>query len=743
VVVAAVVHAADLIRLAHDVPGETKPIAISADEVANWKEGDTTVFLLTGHVRIEQGATWTRFQQGVAFIEDKGTAGASAWKVAVYGEGDAAVQNGAEVENGTTAILDLHTGGNIQLNADKGKVTHEARTNDPVYRRALAQFGKAPPPIPPTPDTIQRTGFVAPGETTGTVTPAAPVQGAPITPPPTVPLLPPIPAPPPGSAPAPGAAGEVPGALGAPPPMPPGSPKQFSMVPRNLTFGFKSLGIRQVPGRPPERIGVATGGFILTIRSTDPRTNAVSILDIEADRGVFWTPVDQGDKSPAADGLTGREAEFYLAGNVEIREHSGRDDRTMRADEVYYDVSRNVALALSADMEWAQPGVPDRIHFQADELRELSQTQFEGLRGNFSSSKLPSDPGLKVQFARATLDEKKQIQRNIFGREIIDIRTDQPVVEVQKLVRADDVFLRIEDVPVFWLPYIQGDANDPLGPIRDISMGFNRIYGFQASVTWDVYNLIGISRLPNTNWKLDTDYLTNRGPAIGTQFDFSGKDPFGVPGQYTGQFFAWTIYDTGSDDLGGGRPDGEPHPFWRGRVEGRVNVQNLPDGFSTQLVGVYLGDKNFYEQYWKNDFDTAANKETFWYLKQQQDSWAWTALVQPRIRDWVNETESLPRLDGYLIGLSLFDTLSYSARANVGYYQLMPTDLPPPPADLTTRRVNTARFDLMQQAGLPFYLGPVKVMPYGVFDLTAYTEDLNGDSIGRVYGGGRSVGINW
>src|SRR5207237_1128131 len=128
------------------------------------------------------------------------------------------------------------------------------------------------------------------------------------------------------------------------------------------------------------------------------------------------------------------------------------------------------------------------------------------------------------------------------------------------------------------------------------------------------------------------------------------------------------------------------------------------------------------------------NKETFLYVKQQQDNWAWSFLAEPRVRDWVNETESLPRVDGYLIGQSFFDTLTYSAHGSAGYFQLMPTNLPPPPASLTTQRVNTGRFDLMQEASLPFYVGPVKVVPYGLLDLTGYTEDLNGDSTGRVYG---------
>ena len=33
----------------------------------------------------------------------------------------------------------------------------------------------------------------------------------------------------------------------------------------------------------------------------------------------------------------------------------------------------------------------------------------------------------------------------------------------------------------------------------------------------------------------------------------------------------------------------------------------------------YIGDQNVYEQYRKNQFDSEPNKETFLYVKQQQD----------------------------------------------------------------------------------------------------------------------------
>src|SRR5262249_54176584 len=46
------------------------------------------------------------------------------------------------------------------------------------------------------------------------------------------------------------------------------------------------------------------------------------------------------------------------------------------------------------------------------------------------------------------------------------------------------------------------------------------------------------------------------------------------------------------------------------------------------------------------------------------------------------------------------------------------------------------RFDLMQELSLPFALGPFKIVPYGLLDLTAYSHDENGDAVGRAWGGG-------
>ncbi|HEY1861242.1 MAG TPA: hypothetical protein VGG61_12845, partial [Gemmataceae bacterium] len=615
---------------------------------------------------------------------------------------------------------------------------------------------------------IQQTSYQpgAPGQPLPSRPPDTPVQ-RPAPPPPDPPLssaaplqpeLPPLPpsAGSPGTSPTtPGPPDPAPpGAVGPPDPPPPehtrgpsttipsipGQPflapvtpeRQFTITPRT-SAGFKGPFARIING---ERVVVILGGVILSVTGLENS----GVVDIEADSLTLWSrggaAVDAMNfNSP--DAKSSREMEFYLAGNVEIREQNGKDVRTLRADEVYYDINRHVAIAVSADLQFKQPGVVEPIHFKADEIEQTSANTFKAIKAEVFSSKTPADPGLKVVFAQATLEENKVPRQSIFGQVFTSRVTGQPETETQQLVRGDNVFLELEDVPIFYLPYVQGDAKDPLGPIRGVSFGYNRVFGGQIGVSLNVFDLLAITPRPNERWNLDIDYLTRRGPALGTSYDYLGTDPFGIPGRYVGHFNAYGIYDNATDILGGARNFADnQHPFWRGSVQWQQMVQGLPQGFSVQTQLGLFSDHNFYEQYHKLWYDQFINQETYLYVKEQRDNWAWSGLVQQRIRNWVTETNQLPALEGHLIGESFFDLFSYNAQASAGYYQLMTSHDPQPPVSPTDRNNSTGRFDFSQELSLPFALGPVKIVPYGVLDLTEYTNDLQGDTIGRVYGAG-------
>jgi hypothetical protein len=772
-----------LVRWSHNLKSEVKPLVLNADQMATWTEGGRRVVLLHGRVWVEVGILHVRMQEAVVWLDEEGKRTSGIYQGDVYAEGDVHIEDGPKNMEGQRALINLSTRGEVKLRAYSSKVVQKALPSDPFYRKARAV--RFPEAAPAAPGIIQQTSYEAPAQANPpqpeatpskpevkatpvqqqvppplpwpppavpdnpppnpTIQPPGPAPPAPTLPPATVPpaVVPPAPQPGPGQSPP----GTLPPGVPmprstlplqqAPPPRvapPPGPPRQVSIVPRTS----QPIQFKTIPLPNGETAGVVTSGVILVVRNAG---NGVGLVDIEADRLVFWTRGDTQKlfnhlRSP--EGQETRALEFYLAGNVELRQASQGKNRLIRADQVYYDVRRNVAVALQADMEMTQKGLPYPLHLHADELFQLSPTQFRVVKAEVFSSLLPSDPGLKVVVGEATLEDKRVPRRSIFGRQVVD-RNGQPVLETQELFDSrDDVFV-FEHVPVFYLPFLKGDANDPLGPLKNLSFNYNRIFGFQALATLDVYELLGMSKVPGTRWNLNVDYLSHRGPALGTDFDAAGVNLLGMPNKYIEQVKAYGIDDGAKDELGGGRGPLDHHPELRGRLFWRQNIQELPDGFTVQTQLSALSDKNFLEQYYKREFDTDPNQETFLYVKQQQNNWAWTGIAEPRIRNWVTETEWLPRFDGYLLGESFFDLLTYNAHASVAYAQLKVTNVPPfpdPAVQPTDVNTSTGRFDIFQEISLPFYFGPVKVVPYAVLDLTYYTEDLTGSDRGRIYGAG-------
>jgi hypothetical protein len=508
------------------------------------------------------------------------------------------------------------------------------------------------------------------------------------------------------------------------------SNRVLNIAPRtNAPF---QVGAFQMP--TGEQVIVVTGGVLLTVRDT----GNLGLIDIEAEQMVFWTRGDSTnalDRMRSSEGMPSQEQEFYLAGDVQIRNRSGTEERKLRAEQVYYDLKRNIAVAAGADLELKDPRLPEHLHVRAEELLQLGPKRFEGSNAEIFASRLPSDPGLKLRVKRVEVEDREYERKTLFGVPLLDDLSGRPLTGTERMVRGESVFLDLEGVPIFYLPVVRGDANEPLGPLQNIGFRQDRIFGTQFLTTFNMFSLFGVDPLPGTRWTLEADFLSQRGPALGTDYTYAGKDLFGLPGPFNGLVKMYGIYDDGIDVLGGGRGQNDDHPLWRGRVLAR-HQQRFLDEFTYQGQLSILSDKNFLEQYYKPEFDTDINQETFAYLKWQSGVLAGTALVKPNIRDWVTEDVWLPRVDGYALGVSWFDLFTYNARGSAGYGRLKTTSVPPfayMPTDVAT---DTGRFDIIQDLNLPLELGPVKVTPYGVLDLTAYTNDLNGEATGRVYGGG-------
>lgn len=502
---------------------------------------------------------------------------------------------------------------------------------------------------------------------------------------------------------------------------------------------------------------IQTGGIIVNVVYLRPGGAASQEIEFAADNVVAWikgpaAAADPGkgiDTQPAGGAKT--EIELFLSGNVVIRTVAaggigGQTDQILRAEQIYYDVSKNRAVALKADLEIAGGTLPDPVHVRGKEVWRLGRNEWRAFDSLTSASKRPSDPGLTLGSRETQLVQEYGVRRNIFGIPYRNLRTGETESGFERTLTTRGAAVNVFDTPVFWYPKVVTDLEEPLGPLTGIGAGNDRIFGFQVYTTWDVYKLLGLRPTPGHKWTLDADYLSDRGPAGGSRYDYAEKDFFGFGGANSGFLRGYVISDGGQDVLGGFRGTEPPKPYVRGRASWQHNQEIYENGDSyVRYMGqvAYLSDKNFLEQYYKQEFDFNPNQETFAYLYGAAgNAWA-SALGQAKLdRDWITETEWLPRVDGAVVGESFLDLFSYTARASAGYAQLKPTTVAPLPVQPTDVRVNTGRFDLNQRLDVPFDLGPFRVDPYGVIDLTQYTEDIPGNSRGRFYGaGGAKVSV--
>jgi hypothetical protein len=549
-----------------------------------------------------------------------------------------------------------------------------------------------------------------------------------------------------GSVPPSGPTPVPPGTPPVPPPSqplppPPGNPiritPNFHVIPRQ--------GVRGIPGRTfkganGETGYILTGGIILQVRNAEK----LGTIDMEADRVVIWT---HGDGETLAEniqrpsGHSSTDLEVYLSGHVIVRQAPLVDpkgsQRTIYADEVYYDVSRNVAIALNGRIQLKQPLMNDPLIATAKEIRQTSVNTFEIVNSETFSSRLPSDPGLKIYLQDGVIEDNTVPLRNIFGMPVLDRTTGQPVMLRQTLLNGDNTFFQLEKIPFFWLPSVWTTAQEPLGPIQNFSWGFNQIFGLQLGVSLNVYQLLGLQPRPNTRWLLNLDEMSYRGPAVGTLYNTAANDLFGIPAKYTDTIRATGMYDRGYDVLGGPRPMNNFRPDnFRGWYLQRIDAEDMPYGFSVMSQISPVSDRNFIEQYYKLPWDLDPNFDTFLYVKQQQNNWAWSVMAMPRLRNWITMTENLPRADAWLIGKDFFHLITYTTHANAEYASLLLSSGTNPQVSPTDQTDSTFRGDWMQEAEIPFSLGPFKFAPFGRWELAYYSRDLLGTSIGRSWEAG-------
>ena len=748
------------LRYQKNIPGDSKPARVDADEIVYWSDKTKYYLILKGHVLLEQGVLQLRADRSVLIADLETFRQRGIWDLEVYLDGNVKLDNSSEIRLAKEGFVSLSTRGEFKFNAVKAKAEQKDGSADPLFAKAQdakaksLKKGEQEKKEPSNKENKKTTWKGSASEGFAGVVERVAFQ-VPDSPPPAISVMPP-----------PGASipsGNVPpvalpvappiGLPGMPLSIPDAPQRQYTVTPR----GASGFNIRMENLGNGETAIMVIGGVVLNVMDVQ----GIGMLDIEADRLVIWAkganPQEILGNIRKQSSQNGKDLEFYLSGHVEMRQKDpvkqkkGKveesQSRVIRADEIYYDIGRNTAIAMNSEMEFYQPKIPDPVFVRASEIQQLAANQYKVVKAEVFSSRLPSDPGLKVYMAEATIEERVVPKFSIFGKRFVDRTTGEELDQKESYVRGKNMFIELENFPVFYLPYLQGDARDPLGPIEGMNLGFNNIFGGQFGLTLNTFDLLGIQPFENTRWRLNLDYLTKRGPGIGTDFDYMAPDFFGIPGRVDGVFKAYGIRDDGLDVLGGNRQEGEPHPLYRGRLLWRQTNSNLPRGFTFLGQASAISDRNFIEQFFKPEWDNDYNQTTFGYLRQMDQNMGWDVFAEPRIRPWINEGEWLPKADGFILGQPIFNIFTNSTWAGVGYGRLLLTNDGTPMVSPTDVADSTGRFNISEELSLPFSLGDLRLAPYLKGDLAYYTSSIipsapgvpgmaTGDGLGRAWGGG-------
>ena len=664
-------------------PAQSEPIAITADRATTWKQGSNEVWVLWGNCVIDQRGKRATAHQAVVWIDRSSVFSREPHRVMAYLEGDVQIEYTAEGE-GVPASETAETwlGGFVTTEAIEVRVPSPEQAPEEMPD-IYRRAMEARNPQP----LVQQAQFIQ-GE--AVPTPAGRVGG-----------------------------------------------RRLRIDRRSSTF-FE-IDVDQHT-REGEKVGVITGGVIIVVEGLD----TLGKVEIETDRMVVWAGnADVGALLTGAVQQEDTPIEFYMEGNVVFRQ----GDRVIYAQAMYYNVTQEFGVVLDAEMLTPVPEYQGLLRLKADVLQQFDRQHFQASGAAVTSSRIGVP---RYWFQAETVqfqDIQMQVTNPFTGAPEIDPITGQPIIDHELRATSRDNLVYLGGVPVFYWPTMATDLTKPNYYIDGFAIRSDSIFGVQVLLDLDMHQILGIDEpLEGTEWIGSVDYLSERGPALGTTYTYDRYGSFGLPGgivgPYHGRFDAWGIWDDGLDTLDTLRRDMVPEG---GNPRGRILWQHrhlLPDGY--QITGQFglISDRNFLEEFFEAEWDTFKDELTALEIKRIYGNQSWALNGQVRLNDFFMQTEELPRLDHFLLGQSLLgDTLTWNAHTHVGYLRQTRATIPTAPPDAAAWTplpwevdVEGLRAASRQELALPLDAGPVKVVPYVLGELAYWGADINNDEVSRAYG---------
>jgi hypothetical protein len=668
-----------------------QPVSIRATEASHWKQGSYDVYALRGDVEIRQGGTVARAPEGVLWIDRAEPYTGRSSKVIAYLEGP---RNSVRVDFGRGGDPHAFTGAKANTVVDRSwlgwfyttagiELSVPMPTEDPNVKPAIFERGLEA--RDPAKFTVQQTQLRQEELAAPAGQPVAPTRE-----------------------------------------------RRIRIEPRSGgRYNFNTT----TDPNTNELVLTGSQGVSLQIDGLDE----IGTITIDTDRFVIWTQNSSTGLNSGMD-IKDKPIELYLEGNIMFRQ----GDRIIYADRLYYNVRQEFGIVLEAEMLTPAPQYQGLLRVKAEVLQQVNRQQFQAYNAALTSSRM-GVPRYWLQSQNINvLDLQNQPIDPVTGLPAVNPANGEPVVEHRLLSTSRNNYIYLFETPVFYWPVIATDLSSPTYFLENIRVKSDRVFGQQLLLDWDIYQLMGIQNPPeNSKWSLSTDYLSQRGLALGTNYRYNNENLFGIPGEYYGFIDAWGLKDDGTDNLGRDRRVIEPERTWRGRILAN-HRQYMPNDF--QLTGEFgvISDRNFLEQYYELEWDTLKDQTTGVELKQFLDNSSWSIAADAKLNPFFTQTQGA-RLDHFWMGQSLlFDRLTWYEHSSIGYADMQVASTPTNPVDL-------AKFQLLpwetqdsaglkaftrQELDLPIEVGPGKIVPYVLGEAAYWGSDLNNEEVGRVYGQG-------
>lgn len=456
-----------------------------------------------------------------------------------------------------------------------------------------------------------------------------------------------------------------------------------------------------------QEVIIASGRFYLWFRTDGER-----MVEFMADNIVLYLEPERFEVATERRGNelgSGQIRTAYLSGNIVLTEA----DRTVRADEIFYDFRHQRALIVNASLRTFDNNRGLPIYLRAEKLGRVSGGMFE------------------AENVQLTTSEFYLPQVSLNASKMILLTDEQSVEQRDSAARYDgrlyDVTAKYGNFSFFRWPQMRTNFVRPDMAIRSVRIGNDSDYGTSVETRWHLARLLGLKEVPGVESQLALDYFSERGVGTGVDAEYKTDRSFG---ELTG----YVMTDRGEDDLGdiAVRRNLEPEHDTRGRFTFR-HREFFEDGWQVTAETSYLSDRNFLESMYRSEYYGDKEQETLLYAQRIWDNQAFSVLGKIRINDFQQQTEELPTIEYHRIGQSFWDhQLTWYSSSQVSRLRERFDKDDPNPGSGGFYGYATTR----NEVDLPLTLGTFKVVPfaagtYGYEDRDGWATDLNGRATSR------------